>query len=187
MGSISLQTHVSAIIGDSIRSRSNYFSQIRWISLLYLNLLFGMTLLQVTSMACCPIAQYVVVGTATGDVLFVEMTTKQKPRLVHRVHLYHVPVDHLVWVSLHRDYLLSYFLWIGALWTECWEYCILYLFNRFDQGGNFLITGASDSRMFVLNARPSKGFEIIGWFGNSQDDIHYYSILSIWGLRFFFF
>ncbi|KAI2657807.1 Cilia- and flagella-associated protein 43 [Labeo rohita] len=83
----------------------------------------------VTSMACCPIAQYVVVGTATGDVLVVEMTTKQKPRLVHRVHLYHVPVDHLV----------------------------------FDQGGNFLITGASDSRMFVLNARPSKGFEIIGW------------------------
>ncbi|CAM4726849.1 unnamed protein product [Leuciscus chuanchicus] len=83
----------------------------------------------VTSMACCLIAQYVVVGTATGDVLFVEMTTKQKPRLVHRVHFYHVPVDHLV----------------------------------FDQGGNFLITGASDSRMFVLNARPSKGFEVIGW------------------------
>ncbi|ROL49549.1 Cilia- and flagella-associated protein 43 [Anabarilius grahami] len=84
---------------------------------------------QVTSIACCLIAQYVVVGTATGDVLFVEMTTKQKPRLVHRVHFYHVPVDHLV----------------------------------FDQGGNFLITGASDSRMFVLNARPSKGFEVIGW------------------------
>ncbi|XP_077093180.1 cilia- and flagella-associated protein 43 isoform X2 [Siphateles boraxobius] len=83
----------------------------------------------VTSMACCLVAQYVVVGTATGDVLFVEMTTKQKPRLVHRVHFYHVPVDHLV----------------------------------FDQGGNFLITGASDSRMFVLNARPSKGFEVIGW------------------------
>jgi len=55
-----------------------------------------MTLLQVTSMACCLLAQYVVVGTATGDVLFVEMTTKQKPRLVHRVHFYHVPVDHLV-------------------------------------------------------------------------------------------
>ncbi|XP_016149573.1 cilia- and flagella-associated protein 43-like [Sinocyclocheilus grahami] len=85
--------------------------------------------IHVTSVACCPIAQYVVVGTATGDVLFVEMTTKQKPRLVHRVHLCHVPVDHLV----------------------------------FDQGGNFLITGASDSRMFVLDARPSKGFEIIGW------------------------
>ncbi|XP_067277323.1 cilia- and flagella-associated protein 43 isoform X2 [Pseudorasbora parva] len=83
----------------------------------------------VTSMACCLVAQCVVVGTATGDVLFVEMTTKQKPRLVHRVHFYHVPVDHLV----------------------------------FDQGGNFLITGASDSRMFVLNARPSKGFEVIGW------------------------
>ncbi len=96
MGSISLQTHVSAIIRDSTRPHSNYFSQIRRISLLYLNQFFGMTFLQVTSMACCPIAQYVVVGTATGDVLFVEMTTKQKPRLVHRVHLYRVPVDHLV-------------------------------------------------------------------------------------------
>ncbi|XP_056327437.1 cilia- and flagella-associated protein 43 [Danio aesculapii] len=83
----------------------------------------------VTSMACCPIAQYVVVGTATGDVLFVEMSTKQKLRVVHRVHLYHVPVDHLV----------------------------------FDQGGNCLITGASDSRVFVLDSRPSKGFDIIGW------------------------
>ncbi|XP_051508041.1 cilia- and flagella-associated protein 43 [Myxocyprinus asiaticus] len=82
-----------------------------------------------TSVACCLIAQYVVVGTVTGEILFVEMTTKQKPRLVHRVHLYHVPVEHLV----------------------------------FDQGGNFLITGASDSRMFVLDARPSKGFEMIGW------------------------
>ncbi len=73
-----------------------------------------------------------------------------------------------------------------CMWTECWEYCILYLFNRFDQGGNFIITGASDSRMFVLSARPSKGFEIIGWFGNSQDDIQYYSILCLGSVRLFF-
>ncbi|XP_055026578.2 cilia- and flagella-associated protein 43 [Misgurnus anguillicaudatus] len=84
---------------------------------------------KVTSMACCLIAQYAVVGTVTGDVLFLEMTAKEKPRLVHRIHLYHVPVDHIV----------------------------------FDQSGNFLITGASDARIFVLDARPSKGFEIIGW------------------------
>ncbi len=40
IGSISLQTHVSAIIRDSIRPHSNYLSQIRRISLLYLNLCF---------------------------------------------------------------------------------------------------------------------------------------------------
>ncbi|XP_076829896.1 cilia- and flagella-associated protein 43 isoform X2 [Brachyhypopomus gauderio] len=83
----------------------------------------------VTSLACCPIAQYVVVGTVSGHVVFVELTRKQKPRLVHRIHLYHVPVDHLV----------------------------------FDQGGNFLITGASDPHIFLLDARPSKAFEVIGY------------------------
>ncbi|XP_072534295.1 cilia- and flagella-associated protein 43 isoform X2 [Salminus brasiliensis] len=83
----------------------------------------------VTSLACCPIAQYVAVGTVTGHVLFVELTKKEKPRLVHRVHLYHMPVNHLV----------------------------------FDQGGNFLITGASDPHIFVLDARPSKAFGMIGY------------------------
>ncbi|XP_017552052.1 cilia- and flagella-associated protein 43 isoform X1 [Pygocentrus nattereri] len=85
--------------------------------------------INVTSLACCPIAQYVAVGTVTGHVLFVEFTRKEQLRLVHRIHLYHVPVDHLV----------------------------------FDQGGNFLITGASDRHIFVLDARPSKAFEIIGY------------------------
>ncbi|XP_030628306.1 cilia- and flagella-associated protein 43 [Chanos chanos] len=83
----------------------------------------------VTSLACCPVAQYVAVGTVTGHVLFVDLTKKQQPRPVHRVHLYHSPVSHLV----------------------------------FDQGGNFLLTGSSDSHIFVLDARPSKTFEIIGY------------------------
>ncbi|XP_066535952.1 cilia- and flagella-associated protein 43 [Hoplias malabaricus] len=82
----------------------------------------------VTSMACCPIAQYIAVGTVTGHVLFVDLTLKERPRLIHRVHLYHMAVDHLV----------------------------------FDQGGNFLITGASDPHIFILDARPSKKFEVIG-------------------------
>ncbi|KAM9477072.1 cilia- and flagella-associated protein 43 [Clarias gariepinus] len=51
---------------------------------------------KVTCLACCPIAQYVAVGTVTGHVLFVDLTRAQKPRLVHTVHLYHVPVKHLV-------------------------------------------------------------------------------------------
>ncbi|TRY55422.1 hypothetical protein DNTS_034432 [Danionella cerebrum] len=50
----------------------------------------------VTSMACCLVAQYVVIGTVTGHLLFVELTTIQKPRLVHKVQLYHVSIDHLV-------------------------------------------------------------------------------------------
>ncbi|KAF5901569.1 cilia- and flagella-associated protein 43, partial [Clarias magur] len=84
---------------------------------------------KVTCLACCPIAQYIAVGTVTGHVLFVDLTRAQKPRLVHSVHLYHVPVKHLV----------------------------------FDQGAHFLITGAFDSHLFLLNARPSKAFEIIGY------------------------
>ncbi|KAF4090507.1 hypothetical protein AMELA_G00052090 [Ameiurus melas] len=83
----------------------------------------------VTCLACCPIAQYVAVGAVTGHVLFVDLTRAQKPRLVHTVHLYHVPVEHLV----------------------------------FDQGANFLITGAFSSHIFLLDARPSKAFEIVGY------------------------
>ncbi|XP_062851720.1 cilia- and flagella-associated protein 43 [Trichomycterus rosablanca] len=84
---------------------------------------------KVSSMVCCPIAQYVAVGTVTGHVLFVDLSRVEQPRLVHKVHLYHVPVDHLA----------------------------------FDQGGNFLITGASEYQIFVLHARPSKAFEVIGY------------------------
>ncbi|KAM6956299.1 cilia- and flagella-associated protein 43 [Aplochiton taeniatus] len=84
---------------------------------------------KVMSMACCPIAQYVAVGTVSGQVLFVDLTNKQEPRVVHRVHLYHTAVDYLV----------------------------------FGQGGNFLITGTSDSRVYILDAKPSKMFEILGY------------------------
>ncbi|KAJ8360229.1 hypothetical protein SKAU_G00167540 [Synaphobranchus kaupii] len=84
---------------------------------------------QVSSLACCPNAQLAAVGTDTGHVLFIDLTTEKQPRIVHRTHLYHVPVSQL----------------------------------NFDQGGNFLLTGASDSNIFVLDARPSKMFEIIGF------------------------
>ncbi|KAG7463025.1 hypothetical protein MATL_G00190910 [Megalops atlanticus] len=84
---------------------------------------------QVTCLACCPSAHYVAVGTVSGHVLFVDLTREEGPRVIHRLHLYHVPVEHL----------------------------------SFDQGGNFLITGASDSNIFVLDARPSKMFGIFGY------------------------
>ncbi|XP_061084124.1 cilia- and flagella-associated protein 43 [Conger conger] len=85
--------------------------------------------IQVTSLACCPIAQLVAVGTDTGHVLFIDLTNEKQPRVVHRIHLYHAPVSQL----------------------------------NFDHGGNFLLTGASDSNILVLDARPSKMFEVIGF------------------------
>ncbi|KAA8583707.1 hypothetical protein FQN60_014915 [Etheostoma spectabile] len=50
---------------------------------------------ELTSLACCPIAKYAAVGTASGNVLFIDLNKQQQPRLVHQVHLYHIPVDHL--------------------------------------------------------------------------------------------
>ncbi|XP_068423978.1 cilia- and flagella-associated protein 43 [Clinocottus analis] len=84
---------------------------------------------EVTCLACCPIAQYAAVGTASGNVLFIDLNVEQQPRLVHQVNLYHMPVDHLV----------------------------------FDQEGHYLLTGSSDSYIYVLNAKPSKNFSVIGY------------------------
>ncbi|XP_070696760.1 cilia- and flagella-associated protein 43 [Pempheris klunzingeri] len=83
---------------------------------------------EVRSLACCPIAQYAAVGTASGNVLFIDLNKEEQPRLVHQVHLCHTPVDHLI----------------------------------FDPEGH-LLTGASDSRIYVLNAKPSKTFSVIGY------------------------
>ncbi|XP_071336498.1 cilia- and flagella-associated protein 43 isoform X2 [Trachinotus anak] len=84
---------------------------------------------EVTTLACCPIAQYAAVGTTSGNILFVDLNREQQPRLVHQVQLYHTPVDHLV----------------------------------FDQEGHYLLTGASDSHIYVLDAKPSKKFSVIGY------------------------
>uniref|UniRef100_A0A3Q3SV97 Cilia- and flagella-associated protein 43 n=1 Tax=Mastacembelus armatus TaxID=205130 RepID=A0A3Q3SV97_9TELE len=64
-----------------------------------LDLLSGNFVAAVSSLACCPIAQYAAVGTTSGSVLFIDLNREQQPRLVHQVHLYHIPVDHLVQVS----------------------------------------------------------------------------------------
>ncbi|KAM9345139.1 cilia- and flagella-associated protein 43 [Symphorus nematophorus] len=84
---------------------------------------------EVTSLACCPIAQYAAVGTASGNVLFIDLNKEQQPRLVHQVYLYHTPVGQL----------------------------------SFDQEGHYLVTGASDSHIYVLEAKPSKRFSVIGY------------------------
>ncbi|XP_023282389.1 cilia- and flagella-associated protein 43 [Seriola lalandi dorsalis] len=83
---------------------------------------------EVTTLASCPIAQYAAVGTTSGNILFIDLSRVQQPRLVHQVQLYHTPVDHLV----------------------------------FDQEGHYLLTGASDSHIYLLHAKPSKKFSVIG-------------------------
>uniref|UniRef100_A0A8C6TQX6 Cilia- and flagella-associated protein 43 n=1 Tax=Neogobius melanostomus TaxID=47308 RepID=A0A8C6TQX6_9GOBI len=52
--------------------------------------------LKITSLACCPIANYVALGTASGEVLFIDVRDPPRPRVVHQTHLYHTSVDHLV-------------------------------------------------------------------------------------------
>ncbi|XP_065815859.1 cilia- and flagella-associated protein 43 [Labrus bergylta] len=84
---------------------------------------------QVTSLACCPVAQYAAVGTTSGYVLFIDLNSEEQPRLVHQVHLYNTPVDHLV----------------------------------FEKDGHYLFTSASDSHVFVLDAKPSKRFRVMGF------------------------
>ncbi len=76
------------------------------------------------SLACCPIAQYAAVGTASGKVLFIDLNTEEQPRLVHQVHLCHTPVDHIVQVSsIHVVFSLTvlvteYLGWCSAEYTQ---------------------------------------------------------------------
>ncbi|XP_029690934.1 cilia- and flagella-associated protein 43 isoform X1 [Takifugu rubripes] len=82
----------------------------------------------VTCVACCHVAQYAAVGTASGVVLFVDLKREQQPQLIHEFHLDH-SVDQIV----------------------------------FDQEGHYLFIGASDSHVFVVNAKPSEGFSVLGY------------------------
>nr|AAL08413.1 hypothetical protein [Takifugu rubripes] len=49
----------------------------------------------VTCVACCHVAQYAAVGTASGVVLFVDLKREQQPQLIHEFHLDH-SVDQIV-------------------------------------------------------------------------------------------
>ncbi|XP_024916858.1 cilia- and flagella-associated protein 43 isoform X2 [Cynoglossus semilaevis] len=84
---------------------------------------------KVTSLACCPAANYAAVGTASGQVLFVDLNNAHEPRLVHQLQLYHTAVNHLA----------------------------------VDQEGHYLFTGSSDSHIYIIDAKPSKGFSVIGY------------------------
>ncbi|XP_039590411.1 cilia- and flagella-associated protein 43 [Polypterus senegalus] len=84
---------------------------------------------KVTCLASCPISKCAVVGTASGYLCFIDLTTIEQPRVVHRLRLYESPV----------------------------------LLLQYENGGHFLLTGASDKRIFILDARPSKMFAVIGY------------------------
>ena len=47
---------------------------------------------QASCMQCCPSSSTVAVGSLTGHIFFVEMTTVEKPRLIYRSHLHNGPV-----------------------------------------------------------------------------------------------
>ncbi|XP_038127693.1 cilia- and flagella-associated protein 43-like [Cyprinodon tularosa] len=51
---------------------------------------------EATTLACCPIANYAAVGTASGKVQFIDLNDEKQLCLVHEVYLYHTAVDHLV-------------------------------------------------------------------------------------------
>ncbi|XP_072293479.1 cilia- and flagella-associated protein 43 [Eucyclogobius newberryi] len=61
---------------------------------------------KITCLACCPIANYVVLGTACGKVVFIEVRDPQQPRVVHQTRLYHTSVEHLVF-NQHGHYLFA--------------------------------------------------------------------------------
>lgn len=55
--------------------------------------------------------------------------------------------------------------------------CIL---PSYDQSGLFLIARATEGHIFILDARPSKLFQVLGYIGNTRNSINYifFSLLS---------
>ncbi|KAM6130290.1 cilia- and flagella-associated protein 43 [Phoenicopterus ruber ruber] len=85
--------------------------------------------IEATTMACCPSSNSVAVGTKRGQIYFLDVTTVEAPRVVHRIFLSKFPV-----LSLH-----------------------------YDQSGQFLIARATEGHIFILDARPSKLFQVLGY------------------------
>ncbi|XP_073210542.1 cilia- and flagella-associated protein 43 isoform X3 [Lepidochelys kempii] len=90
---------------------------------------------QATAMVCCPSSYSVAVGTKVGHVYFIDVTKVETPRVVHRVLLSNLPVQHL----------------------------------QYDQSGQYLITGAAEGHIFILDARPSKLFQVLGYLVMSSE------------------
>lgn len=72
---------------------------------------------------------------------------------------------------------------ISKLWE--WNYltllidCIelistwIYILPSYDQSGQLLIARATEGHIFILDARPSKLFQVLGYIGNTCNNINY--------------
>ncbi|KAM9804149.1 LOW QUALITY PROTEIN: cilia- and flagella-associated protein 43 [Neosynchiropus ocellatus] len=100
---------------------------------------------QATSLACCPSATYAALGTASGRLLLFDLNDPRRPRLVHQIRLYRSAVHHIVQVF--------------STCTVQFHPC----FVDFDQTGHFLFAAATDPNVFVLNAKASQSFSVVGY------------------------
>lgn len=137
-------------------------------------------------------AQCAAIGTASGSVHVIDLSKEDHPRVVHKVHLYHTPVDYLVYVSaafypptnhcFNAQFLyvcmstvrtvltclnrfeLIFFSFLHCVQKRLNAHDSVWWLHRFDQGGNFLLA-TSDRFVHVLHAKPSEGFSVIGFTG----------------------
>lgn len=58
-----------------------------------------------------------------------------------------------------------YFVQMSVEKAKCLCAFQVLLFYSFDQEGHYLFIGASDSHVFVVNAKPSEGFSVLGYTG----------------------
>ncbi|XP_066477233.1 cilia- and flagella-associated protein 43 [Tiliqua scincoides] len=83
----------------------------------------------VTTM-CCSLSSYsVAVGSKKGHVYFLDLTTVETPRVVHRVLLSEAPLR----------------------------------FMHYEQSGQFLIASTAEAYIFILDAMPTKLFQVLGY------------------------
>lgn len=54
-------------------------------------------------------------------------------------------------------------------WICTW----IFVFLSYDQSGQFLIIRAMEGYIFILDARPSKLFQVLGYVGNTCNNINY--------------
>lgn len=52
--------------------------------------------------------------------------------------------------------------------------------SRYDQSGQYLITGAAEGHIFILDARPSKLFQVLGYLGNICNRIQYLILIALY-------
>ncbi|GFO10121.1 cilia- and flagella-associated protein 43-like isoform x2 [Plakobranchus ocellatus] len=82
------------------------------------------------TLCCSRLAQYAAVGSAKGNLCFIDLTNPQKPRLIMRHRLFKKPISHMV-------------------------------FNG--DAGTLLFATAGDNHIFLIDARPTSSFNILGF------------------------